>query len=410
MRCGDLFGGSFSLTLLIKRFDMKRISFRGLLALSLLSLALSSAQAQSNPPVNRNRPKPKSSATREIGQPQSTEPAPNKMAESPEQKPVNVPAPQPTVQPVVQPAAVVEAKSVSSKRPKVMVLDFDARGLPQWWGTWDVGSLFGNIMVSRLSRTQMYDVVERARMHDLIQEQNLTQDERFKQDKITKIGRLLGADYILFGYLTNFSRKKSDKIFIKQYSALISYSVRLIDIASGTVVKSAEIDYVSGKNNKTVLSGDKEFNPNDPDFLQSLFGKAINEAVEMGVERLTGEQQMVATNTKPASVSSSGNSKTSAPTVAPPVNDGKLRGFIAAVDGESVIINRGQSHGVKVGDVFEVTRGGVVDPETGKVLRAKVIAEIKITSVESDSADASFVLRKDKVVVKDSVVLKADNK
>lgn len=386
---------------------MKRISFRGSLALSLLSLALSSAQAQSNPPVNRNRPKPKSSATREIGQPQSTDPAPNKMAESPEQKPVNVPAPQPTPQPVVQPAAAVEAKSVSSKRPKVMVLDFDARGLPQWWGTWDVGSLFGNIMVSRLSRTQMYDVVERARMNDLIQEQNLTQDERFKQDKITKIGRLLGADYILFGYLTNFSRKKSDKIFVKQYSAAISYSVRLIDIASGTVVKSAEIDYVSGKNNKLVMSGDNTFNPNDPDFLQSLFGKAINESVELGVARLTGEQQMVAT-TQPASTGSS-NSKTSA-VVAPPVNDGKLRGFIAAVDGESVIINRGQSHGVKVGDVFEVTRGGVVDPETGRVLRAKVIAEIKITSVESDSADASFVLRKDKVVVKDSVVLKADNK
>ncbi len=387
---------------------MKRISFRGLMALGLLSLALSSAQAQSNPPTSRNRPKPKSSATREIGQPQSAEPAPNKMAETPAQNPVNVPAPQPAAQPAAHPAAVVEAKSVSSKRPKVMVLDFDARGLPQWWGSWDVGSLFGNIMVSRLSRTQMYDVVERARMHDLIQEQNLTQDERFKQDKITKIGRLLGADYILFGYLTNFSRKKSDKIFIKQYSALISYSVRLIDIASGTVVKSAEIDYVSGKNNKTVLSGDKEFNPNDADFLQSLFGKAINEAVEQGVARLTGEQQMVATNTVPMS-SSTGNSKTSA-VVPPPVNDGKLRGFIAAVDGETVIINRGQTHGVKVGDVFEVTRGGVVDPETGRVLRAKVIAEIKITSVESDSADASLVLRKDKVVVKDSVVLKADNK
>jgi curli biogenesis system outer membrane secretion channel CsgG len=380
---------------------MKRLLLQGLFTLSFLSLVFSSLQAQSNPPTNRNRPKPKSSATREIGQPQSPETEPAKKVEASTPKPVAVPAPQPVVISVAKPA--------SSKRLKVMVLDFDARGLPQWWGTWNVGSLFGNIMVSRLSRTEMYDVVERTRMNDLIQEQNLSQDERFRQDKITKIGRLLGADYILFGYLTNFSRKKSGKfIVVNQYSAAISYSVRLVDIASGTVVKSAEIDYVSDKNNKMVMSGDNTFNPNDPDFLQSLFGKAINEAVEMGIEKLTGEKQIVVTTTQPTSAMPT-SAKTSA-FVPPPVNDGKLRGFIAAVDGESVIINRGQTHGVKVGDVFEVTRGGVVDPETGKVLRAKVIAEIKITSVESDSADASFISRKEKVVVKDSIVLKAENK
>jgi curli biogenesis system outer membrane secretion channel CsgG len=383
---------------------MKRLFTPGLFTLSFLLLVFSSAQAQtSNPPTNRNRPKPKTTATpttRDIGQPQASEPVPAKAVEQPAPKPVvvNTPAPQPVATSVAKPA--------SSKRPKVMVLDFDARGLPQWWGTWDVGSLFGNIMVSRLSRTQTYDVVERARMQDLIQEQNLSMDERFKQDKITKIGRLLGADYILFGYLTNFSRKMSDKIFVKQYSALISYSIRLIDIASGTVVKSAEIDYVSGKNNKMVLSGDNTFNPNDPDFLQSLFGKAINESVEMGIAKLTGEQQAVAISNQPSSTSSSKSSSF----VPPPVNDGKLRGLIAAVEGESVIINRGQTHGVKVGDVFEVTRGGVVDPETGRVLRAKVIAEIKITGVDTDSADASFLTRKEKVVVKDTIVLKAENK
>jgi curli biogenesis system outer membrane secretion channel CsgG len=381
---------------------MKRFLFRGLLTLSFLALACPALRAQtSNPPTNRNRPKPKAAATRDLGQPQANEPAPAKIVETPAPKPVVAAA-------APQPAAAVVAKPASSKRPKVMVLDFDARGLPQWWGEWNVGSLFGNIMVSRLSRTEMYDVVERTRMNDLIQEQNLNQDERFKQDKITKIGRLLGADYILFGYLTNFSRKKSDKIIVKQYSALISYSVRLVDIASGTVVKSAEIEYTSAKNNKMVMSGDNTFNPNDPDFLQSLFGKAINEAVAMGIEKLTGEQQIIAG--KVQLTSSSPSSNNFKPSVPPPINDGKLRGFIAAVDGEIVIINRGQTHGVKVGDVFEVTRGGVVDPETGRVLRAKVIAEIKITSVENDSADASFISRKEKVVVKDSIVLKAENK
>lgn len=57
-----------------------------------------------------------------------------------------------------------------------------------------------------------------------------------------------------------------------------------------------------------------------------------------------------------------------------------------------------------------MTRGGIADPETGRILRPKVIAEIKITSVEDSSADGAITSQKEKVVAKDSIVLKAANK
>lgn len=354
-------------------------------SLSLLLLLSHPGQSQ----TDRNRPKPKTQTTRGLGLEKS-----QPDAETPvDSTPTPTPAP-------------VTSQPVSNRKRKVMVMDFDARGIPRWWGSWDIGSLFANTMVSRLSRSDTYDVVERERMKALIDEQNLSQDERFRQDKVTKIGQLLGADYVLFGYLTNFSRKKSNKVFYNEYSAAISFSVRMVDVSSSKVIRSAEVDYVS-KDGKKVMGGDdnKAFNPNDPDFLQSLFGKAINESIAQAIDRLNGGvESTVAQSVKVSQ-------QNLAPTVsAAPVNDGKLRGFIAAVDGANVIINRGQSHGVKAGDVFEVTRGGIPDPETGRILRPKVIAEIKITTVEDNSADGAIISQKEKIVAKDSIVLKAANK
>ncbi|HYN24148.1 MAG TPA: CsgG/HfaB family protein [Pyrinomonadaceae bacterium] len=361
---------------------MKKIFFPIFYSLSLLLLLSHPVQAQ----TDRNRPKPKTPTTRGLGV-EKPPPGAEKQLDS-----TSTPTPAP-----------VTAQQISNRKRKVMVMDFDARGIPQWWGNWDVGSLFANVMVSRLSRSDIYDVVERERMKALIDEQNLSQDERFRQDKVTKIGQLLGADYVLFGYLTNFSRKKSNKVFYNEYSAAISFSVRLVDVGSSKVLKSAEVDYVSKDSKKVIGDDNKTFNPNDPDFLQSLFGKAINESVAQGIDRLTGGTESSIAQTVMAS-----QKNLATPTVRTAlVNDGKLRGFIAAVDGANVIINRGQSNGVKVGDVFEVTRGGITDPETGRILRPKVIAEIKITSVEDSSADGALTSQKEKVVAKDTIVLKA---
>jgi curli biogenesis system outer membrane secretion channel CsgG len=350
-----------------------------LVSLIVLTVFFAPARSQTD-----RKPKPKTTTSRELGQPETPQPQTDKSE-----------ALAPTV---------ARQPTTSNRKRKIMVLDFDARGIPQWWGTWDVGSLFANVMVSRLARTDTYDVVERERMKALIDEQNLTQDERFRQEKVTRIGQLLGADSVLFGYLTNFSRKKSNKFLYNEYSAEIGFSVRLVDISSGKVLKSEEITYVSDKGRKVAMADDKAFNPNDPDFLQSLFGKAINESIAQAVQKLTGETESIAA--LPTSSKTKASALTSAPASAP-ANDGKVHGSIAAIDGNTVIINRGQAQGIKIGDMFEVTRGGITDPETGRMLRPKVIGEIRITNVEDASADGEIVSQKEKLVTKDLVVSRA---
>ncbi len=368
---------------------MKRLLF--ISSVFFLLLVVVSPVALSQP--DRNRPKPKTTDTRGVG----IEPAAPTTTSTPAPGTPNT-----TAAPTTQSSTATAPVQATNRRRKVMVADFDARGVPQWWGNWDIGSIFSNTMVTRLSSSGTYDVVERERMKAILEEQNLGQDERFRQDKVTKIGQLLGADYVLFGYLTNFVRKKSNKVLYTEYSAVIGFTVRLVDVASGTVVRTAEVNFTSKDAKKMYGQEGQAFNPNDPDFLQSLFGKAITDSVNEAVQKLSdgGSHPTEATQ------STTGERKLTSNSVPAPPNDGRLRGAIAAVDGNTVIINRGQSQGVKVGDIFEVTRGGITDPETGRILRPKVIAEIRITNVEDGSADGEIVSQKDKIVAKDTIQIK----
>ncbi|HEX7316319.1 MAG TPA: CsgG/HfaB family protein [Pyrinomonadaceae bacterium] len=360
------------------------------------------------PSTGRTRPAPRPTPTPAAGTKQLTQPGETKAEATEPAAPTPEPVEPVATRPTPRPAASAPAPQ-PNKRKLVMVPDFDSQGLPNWWGTWNIGSLFGNVMVSHLSRTDAYGVVERERMREILAELDTSGTEQYKQERFTKAGKLLGADYILFGYLTNFSRKKSSKFLYEEYSAGISFNVRLVDIASGRVVKSAEVEYVSPKDKKVSLSGKNELNPNDPDFLQSLFGKAINESVRQAVTNLTGGTDPALAQGSGGSTVGGGGNGASPVHVSEPVPSGPVKGMIAAIDGDTIIINRGQSHGVKVGSHFVISKvvREIRDPETNKVIRQQTeeMARIKVTKIEAASCDGVLVSSKVKLNVKDAVTM-----
>lgn len=307
-----------------------------------------------------------------------------------------------------QPDTKVETPRTTSKVKKVMVTDFDARGIIKWWGgNWDIGSLFANLIIGPLSRTEGYEVVERSRMKEVFDELNLSESERFSQSAVTKAGRQLGADYILFGFLTDFTRKKGGFGFYKEYSASISYSARLVDVATGKVFKSAEINYISPKQKEVSLTKETELNPNDPEFLQTLFGKAITETTKTAVVQLTGEN-VGQTQTTATSGTSSDKKETTNN------SSGVLQGKVADVTNNTITINRGRSQGVKEGQFFAVVKvvREIKDPDTGKVISQKTeeLARLKITKVEDDAAEGVLVSGDIKMLTFGTQVVRVDAK
>jgi curli biogenesis system outer membrane secretion channel CsgG len=285
--------------------------------------------------------------------------------------------------------AKVPATPLPPKAKKVMITDFDARGIAKWWGgSWDIGSLFANSVLGPLSRTGGYEVVERDRMMEVFKEQGLSESERFSQAAVTKIGRLLGADYILFGFLTDFSRKKSNMMVYQEVSAQISFTARFVDVATGKVLNTAEVNYASPKK-RMVMKNEAELNPNDPEFLQSLFGKAIQESAKMAVSQLTGESAVG------SAMPNTGNSLAPRTDGPAPAANMPLQGKVADVTGTIITINRGRRHGVKEGQFFVILKvvKEIKDPDTGKVISQKTeeLARLRISKVEDAVAEGTLV-------------------
>jgi len=288
-----------------------------------------------------------------------------------------------------------ESSENKNSPKKVMIVDFDARGIKQWWeGKWDIGSLFANSMVGPMSFTNSFEVVERERMKELFAEQGFSEDERFKPSSVTKVGRMLGADLILFGYLTDFSRKKKSIVLYTEVYAQIIFSARLVDVATGKVVNSADISYTSPKQKEgAIFTSSKEFNPNDPEFLQSMFGRAIVEASKLAVEKLSGEKSIDSTVVVNASSKNVKGNNLSNPAVNVPKPSAPAT--IADVTGNSVIITNGTNHGVSVGQTFAVVKvvKEVKKPNTNEIIFKKTeeIARIKITSVQAEASEGEII-------------------
>jgi TolB-like protein len=77
----------------------------------------------------------------------------------------------------------------------VAILDYEATapGNPQ------LGSQVADLLTARLSMEEGFDLVERARLHTLLEEQQLTLRGLTDEDRAAKVGRLLGAKLMVLG-------------------------------------------------------------------------------------------------------------------------------------------------------------------------------------------------------------------
>jgi hypothetical protein len=84
--------------------------------------------------------------------------------------------------------------------------------------------------------------------------------------------------------------------------------------------------------------------------------------------------------------------------------------MIAAIDGETIIINRGSTHGVKVGSFFTVSKviKEITDPENPSIIirrQVEELARIKVNRVEAASCDGVVVSTKVTLKERDVVEL-----
>jgi len=299
------------------------------------------------------------------------------------------------VTPTVTPQVTV-TPTVTQAKIRIAVMPFKLGQIQRWWGwDWDPGEGISDILVTELVNSGRFSVVERERLDEVLQEQNLTREGVVDAATAARIGKVLGVQLFVFGTVTQFSL---DSKIIKlpvvgelaEWRARCTLNARLVNVETSEIMAAVTGQGAKSQSNVRLsekwgdLSG---FTFGSSRFEEHILGKATTKAVEdvaEGIEEKTvGLTPVVITPEV-------------TPTVTPEVEPEVIEGLVAKVSDDEVVINVGSQKGVKVDDIFSVRRitETITDPETGEVIleTKDKIAEIKISQVHERAAIGKITL------------------
>ena len=250
----------------------------------------------------------------------------------------------------------VSAEGLCAGKKIVCVLDLeDKSNHSHNWR--NVGTGVAEMMVTALAETKKYTLIEREKLQAVIDEQKLGASGAVTAQTAARIGRLLGANYIITGAITEFGVKDSkigvgglEKVLpfgggakVSKNTARVAIDVRAIDTTSAQIVAAAKGE---GSKSSAEFKGDLSIAPSfdfgKDGFDETIIGKAARKAVDDVAAELSKKFDEAG----PGAVK------------------------IIKITGSQIYINSGGADGEKEGRVYGIYRMGeeMLDPDTGESL------------------------------------------
>jgi len=257
-------------------------------------------------------------------------------------------------------------------RPSVAVLGFEVGDINRWWN-WRLENEITELVTNGLIGKGDYRLVERSHIDQILREQNFSASARVDSTTAARMGKLIGARFVVIGTITDFSIASSGgmrigRLGISTSTARTALTARIIDVETGEIVASS-----SGVGEETgvslSVSNFKGLSFNSSEFKQSSLGKSVQTAVDDFCENVACALSQACT----AMASRAADAM-------------QMKGSVIALVGSNVVINVGADAGVKHGQLYGVFRltdvPGLPDP-----VRVPV-GIIKIISVDPKAAVA----------------------
>lgn len=256
----------------------------------------------------------------------------------------------------------------------------------------NVGTGVAEMLVTALAGTKKYTLIEREKLEAVLDEQKLGASGAVTAQTAAKIGRLLGAQYIITGSITEFGVKDSkigvgglEKVLpfgggakVSKNTARVAIDVRAIDTTSAQIVAASKGE---GQKSSAEFSGDLSIAPSfdfgKDGFDETIIGKAARKAVDDVAKELS----------KKFDEGGAGAVK------------------IIKITGNQVYINSGGADGEKVGNTYAIYRMGeeMTDPDTGEALGSE---EEKIGTAKVVKVNPKFSIAETKAAVQRTDILK----
>lgn len=132
----------------------------------------------------------------------------------------------------------------AADRPSLGVAEFKNETHASWWSS-DVGSDLAGMLTNELAATEKFRVVERKKLSNVLDEQDLAASGRIEKSTGAKIGKLTGARYLVFATVTAFDSHTAGTggglsfrgigIGGKKEDAYIAVDLRVVDTTTGEV-------------------------------------------------------------------------------------------------------------------------------------------------------------------------------
>jgi len=268
-----------------------------------------------------------------------------------------------------------------SERKRVAVLPFDDGAIREgsYFGqVFNVGLGVADMLTTALVKANRFRVIEREKVEAVLAEQDLAKSGRVDPATAAKIGKILGADYLLMGRVTEFSvetkggsiggvgRGDLRDLSLSRSTADVKLDGRLVDSTTTEIIFAFTGAGHDSRTNVGISVQDiGRLSLGSAEFFRTILGVATRQAVDSAVQQLaTGADQAIY---RPPDLS-------------------QINGYVVYVEGPKIMTNLGARYGVKPEDRFQILRRGqeIRDPGTGELLTVitQPVGILRIESVE----------------------------
>jgi curli biogenesis system outer membrane secretion channel CsgG len=237
----------------------------------------------------------------------------------------------------------------------------------------DLGKGMRALLIKRMSDSGKFRLVERAKIKQVMGEQDFGASGRVKQGTQARIGRIIGADIILAGDITVFGRDDKHKqvgggggnglpgafggirVGSREDKAVVQVNIRLVDVESSEILQASEAKGESSRKGTNFAiagfgnggaGGGGGFDMGSSNFAESIVGEATIKAIDGVAGFLDANENKI------------------------PERSLDAEGKIATVEGAQVYLSIGSNDFVSKCDRFKILKviKEVKDPATGEVL------------------------------------------
>lgn len=140
-------------------------------------------------------------------------------------------------------------------KKSMAVLDFRNNTNAGWWGS-GVGRDLAGMLTNELASSKKFDMVERQKLASVLGEQDLAGSGRVSGSKAARMGKMVGAQYLVTATVSSFESNvnntgggisyKGISLGGKRNKAYIAVDLRVVDSTSGRIVESRTVEARSG--------------------------------------------------------------------------------------------------------------------------------------------------------------------